>query len=156
MLTKAEIQRIRSLQEKKHREALGLFLIEGEKGVADLLASGFPLGEIYATPGWAGPRTREVTPAEMERISQLPSPSPVLGLGAISRPPLPSGGLDRGLTLALDGIQDPGKAMWLCDRLTRVRIAICVIWNLNQKTEPHTDRSHSTSQTPLLRLHVHV
>lgn len=109
MLTKAEIQRIRSLQEKKHREALGLFLIEGEKGVADLLASGFPLGEIYATPGWAGPRTREVTPAEMERISQLPSPSPVLGLGAISRPPLPSGGLDRGLTLALDGIQDPGN-----------------------------------------------
>ena len=45
----------------------------------------------------------------MERISQLPSPSPVLGLGAISRPPLPAGGLDRGLTLALDGVQDPGN-----------------------------------------------
>jgi TrmH family RNA methyltransferase len=109
MLTKSEIQRLRSLREKKHREALGLFLIEGEKGVADLLAAGFPLGEIYATPDWKGPRTREVSPAEMERISQLPTPSPVLGLGAISRPPLPAGGLDRGLTLALDGVQDPGN-----------------------------------------------
>jgi TrmH family RNA methyltransferase len=109
MLTKAEIQRIRSLREKKHREALGLFLIEGEKGVADLLAAGFPLVEIYATPDWQGPRTREVSPAEMERISQLPTPTPVLGLGAISRPPLPAGGIDRGFTLALDGIQDPGN-----------------------------------------------
>ena len=72
MLTKAEIQRLRSLREKKHREALGLFLIEGEKGVADLLATGFDLVEIYATPDWTGPRTREVSPAEMERISQLP------------------------------------------------------------------------------------
>jgi len=109
MLTKAEIQRLRSLREKKHREALGLFLIEGEKGVADLLAGGFPLEEIYATPDWSGKKTREVSPAEMERISQLPTPSPVLALGRISRPPLPAGGLDHGLTLALDGIQDPGN-----------------------------------------------
>ena len=33
MLTKAEIQRLRSLREKKHREDLGLFVIEGEKVV---------------------------------------------------------------------------------------------------------------------------
>ncbi len=109
MLTKAEIQRLRSLREKKHREALGLFVIEGEKGVADLLAGGFSLDEIYATPGWNGPVTREVSPAEMARISQLPTPSPVLGLGSISRRPLPANGLNRGLTLALDGIQDPGN-----------------------------------------------
>lgn len=109
MLTKTEIQRLRSLREKKHREALGLFLIEGEKGVADLLAGRFPLEEIYATPDWSGRRTREISPAEMERISQLPTPTPVLALGRISRPPLPAGGLDRGLTLALDGVQDPGN-----------------------------------------------
>jgi TrmH family RNA methyltransferase len=109
MLTKAEIQRLRSLREKKHRETLGLFLIEGEKGVADLLACGFPLEEIYATPDWMGQKTRDVSHAEMERISQLPKPAPVLALGRISRPPLPKGGLDSGLTLALDGVQDPGN-----------------------------------------------
>jgi TrmH family RNA methyltransferase len=109
MLTKAEIQRLRSLREKKHREALGLFLIEGEKGVGDLLAGGFHLEEIYATPDWGGQRTREVSRAEMERISQLPTPAAVLALGRISRPPLLAGALDHGLTLALDGVQDPGN-----------------------------------------------
>ena len=33
MLTKAEFQRLRSLREKKHREALGLFVVDGEKVV---------------------------------------------------------------------------------------------------------------------------
>ena len=61
MLTKAEIQRLRSLREKRHREELGLFLIEGEKGVADLVAGGFPLEEIYATPDWKGPKTCDVS-----------------------------------------------------------------------------------------------
>src|SRR4051812_9117641 len=54
MLTKAEIQRLRSLREKKAREALGLFVIEGEKVIAELLAANFPLEEIYATPEWSG------------------------------------------------------------------------------------------------------
>ena len=54
MLTKAELQRLRSLREKKHREALGLFVVEGEKVVAELLAARFPFVELYATPAWAG------------------------------------------------------------------------------------------------------
>jgi TrmH family RNA methyltransferase len=54
MLTRAELQRLRSLRDKKHREALGLFVIEGEKVVAELLAAGFPLLELYATPAWPG------------------------------------------------------------------------------------------------------
>ena len=29
MLTKADIQRLRALREKKHREAEGLFIVEG-------------------------------------------------------------------------------------------------------------------------------
>ena len=30
MPAKADLQRLRSLREKKHREALGLFVVEGE------------------------------------------------------------------------------------------------------------------------------
>lgn len=172
-LTKAEITRLRSLQEKKHREALGLFVVEGEKVVGELLAAGFPFTEIYATekvernlracflepgqpvlhrpvteeprPRRAGagappprmaacrvpspveasaspvatsaviPPTRDrlrttlITPAEMARLSHYPTPSTVLAVGQINRPPLAPGALDRGLTLALDGIQDPGN-----------------------------------------------
>jgi TrmH family RNA methyltransferase len=109
MLTKADIQRLRALREKKHREAEGLFIVEGEKVVAELVAAGFPFAEIYATAAWSGTRTHEVTDGELARISHFPTPSSVLAVGRIERAPLPAGALDRGLTLALDGVQDPGN-----------------------------------------------
>jgi TrmH family RNA methyltransferase len=109
MLTKAELQRLRALQDKKHREASGLFVVEGEKVIGELLAAKFPFAEIYATPEWAGARTHEITAGEMRRISHFPTPASVLAVGRIVRPPLPAGALDRGLTLALDGLQDAGN-----------------------------------------------
>ncbi len=108
-LAKAEITRLRSLQEKKHREAAGLFVVEGEKVVAELVAAKFPFEAVYATDAWTGRRTQAVTAAEMARISHYPTPSAVLAVGRIVRPPLAPGALARGLTLALDGIQDPGN-----------------------------------------------
>jgi TrmH family RNA methyltransferase len=45
----------------------------------------------------------------MARASHFPTPSAVLAVGKISRVPLSPDGLDRGLTLALDGVQDPGN-----------------------------------------------
>jgi TrmH family RNA methyltransferase len=108
-LTKAEITRLRSLQEKKHREAAGLFVVEGEKVVAELVAAQFPFEAVYATDAWTGRRTQAVTTAEMARISHFPTPSAVLAVGKIHRVPLAPAALNHGLTLALDGIQDPGN-----------------------------------------------
>jgi TrmH family RNA methyltransferase len=111
-LSKAEFTRLRALREKKHREEAGLFVIEGEKVVGELFAAEFPFLELYATPDWAGARGAKrvaVTTAEMARLSHYPTPSSVLAVGKIVRTPLPAGTLDRGLTLALDGIQDPGN-----------------------------------------------
>lgn len=115
-MTKAEIQRLRSLREKKHREALGLFVIEGEKVVRELLESGFPFAELYVTSR-AGPRPAlptgasaiTITDEEMARISHFPTPSTVLAVGRITRAALAVGDLARGLTLALDGVQDAGN-----------------------------------------------
>ncbi len=109
MPTKADLQRLRALRDKKHREALGLFVVEGEKVVAELLAAGFPFLELHATPAWTGRRTHTLTADEMARASHFPTPSSILAVGKISRPPLAPGALDRGLTLALDGVQDPGN-----------------------------------------------
>src|SRR5262245_29303918 len=127
-LTRAELARLRDLREKKHREDAGLFVIEGEKVVGELLAAKYPLLEIYATAAWvagvggvpsprSGKMTSEgtrptiitVTAAEMARLSHFPAPSAVLAVGKIARILLAAGALDRGLTLALDGIQDPGN-----------------------------------------------
>lgn len=109
MPTKADFLRIRSLREKKHRAASGLFVVEGEKVIGELLAAGFPFTEIFATAAWKGHPTQRVTDAEMARLSHFPTPSPVLAVGRLGESPLPPGGLDRGLTLALDGVQDPGN-----------------------------------------------
>jgi len=114
-LSKAEIARLRSLQDKKHRETLGRFVVEGEKVIGELLAAGVALTEIYATDEWPGARganvvdVTRVTAVEMARISHFPTPANVLAVGRFTRVPLDPAALDRGLTLALDGIQDPGN-----------------------------------------------
>jgi TrmH family RNA methyltransferase len=123
MLTKAELARLRSLREKKHREELGRFVVEGEKVVDELLAAGFVFEEIYATAAWPGARAEDrgtptdtkrptahlISDAEMARASHYPTPSSVLAVGPILRPALDPASLNRGLTLALDGVQDAGN-----------------------------------------------
>lgn len=115
MPTKADLQRLRSLRDKQTREALGLFVVEGEKVVGELLAAQFPFVELHATAAWQPGRAdlrpvpQRLTPAEMARASHFPTPSSVLAVGRIRRTPLPDSGLSRGLTLALDGVQDPGN-----------------------------------------------
>ncbi|HXQ80057.1 MAG TPA: RNA methyltransferase [Opitutaceae bacterium] len=109
MITRAEIRLLRSLRDKKHREELGLFAVEGEKIVAELLAAGHPFERIYGTGAWTGRKTHEIAEPEMARASHFPTPSPVLAVGRIRREALAPGELDRGLTLALDGVQDPGN-----------------------------------------------
>ncbi len=109
MIPRSELLLLRSLRDKKHREELGLYAVEGEKIVAELLAAGHPFEKIYATDAWTGQRTHPIGEAEMARASHFPAPSSVLAVGRISRFALSPGELDRGLTLALDGVQDPGN-----------------------------------------------
>lgn len=114
MLTKAELNRLRALREKKNREEAGLFVVEGEKVVGELLGAKFPFLTLYATPDWpagsADPRLiQRITAEEMARLSHFPTPARVLAIGRIERRPLPAGALAHGLTLALDGVQDAGN-----------------------------------------------
>ena len=98
-ITQAEIKRIRSLREKKFRDAYGLFVVEGEKMVQEALHSGFRVEGVW--------RREEIGDAAMERISLLSSPSPVLAVVARPKPAEPA--VERCLCLALDGIRDPGN-----------------------------------------------
>jgi RNA methyltransferase, TrmH family len=113
VLTKAELQRLRSLRDKKNREALGLFVVEGEKVVRELLAANFPFVELYATSDWhaseSSLRVTSISAAEMARASHFPTPSNVLAVARIERRPLAPGELAHGFTLALDGVQDAGN-----------------------------------------------
>ena len=100
MLTNAEIKSIRALREKKFRDAEGLFVVEGEKMVAEALASSFEVVRVL--------RSEDIGASAMERISLCATPSPVL---AVVRMPLESvpDRIPGGLTLALDSVRDPGN-----------------------------------------------
>ena len=116
VLSKNEIKRIRSLSQKKFRDETGLFVCEGEKLVAEAVASGFRVESVYYRD--------EIGEEAMSRISGLSTPSPVLavvgmpaGRGAVT----PEKALeiirkqDRSMSvpplfLGLDGIHDPGNA----------------------------------------------
>ena len=98
-ITQAEIKQIRSLGEKKFRDATGLFVVEGEKLVQEALDSGLKVVRVL--------RREEIGDAVMARLSQLSSPSPVLAV--VARPEPAADGPVCGLCLGLDGVRDPGN-----------------------------------------------
>ncbi len=116
MLSKNLIKYIRSFQQKKQREAEGLFIAEGPKTVGDLLAAQrarllVATAEWLATNRANAERVVEVTEEELRRASLVQHPQQVLALF-----PIPQTATDHvhrmdedELVLALDGIQDPGN-----------------------------------------------
>ncbi len=125
MLTKNTIKHIRSLSQKKFRDASRTFIAEGPKVVGDLLPL-FPCRQLFVTPDCHRQfkeegavaqahisETQLISQEELERLSLLKSPRGALAVfdmrdeseEAATLAQLPS----QTLCLALDGIQDPGN-----------------------------------------------
>ncbi|MBQ9649575.1 MAG: RNA methyltransferase [Prevotella sp.] len=122
-ISKNQIKFVRQLEQKKFRIREGLFVAEGTKVVGDLLAHYQPQ-VVFATENWLAEHHAQlspltsglypVTPDELRRISFLQHPQQVLALFPIPQPTdvvLGSNhsALTSTLSLALDGIQDPGN-----------------------------------------------
>lgn len=97
-LSKAQVKWVRSLQQKKNRDAEGVFVAEGEKCVNDLREA-FQL-VLLATP-------ENASPVEIEQMSSLRTPQGTIAVfrKPIAHTPYPL----SNLILALDGVQDPGN-----------------------------------------------
>ena len=121
MISKNQIKFVHQLEHKKFRRSEGLFVAEGTKVVGDLLAHYKPR-EVFATSEWLADHqgdytTQEVTDDELRRLSFLQHPQQVLALFPIPEPLSPTTtaanaslfNLNSSLSLALDGIQDPGN-----------------------------------------------
>lgn len=117
MLTKTEAKYIQSLSQKKFRDEEGVYIIEGPKIMAEALASiQVKIVKIYALEEWvaAHPKigtnliVQVVTEAELHKISQLKTPNQVLAIARQAEISLLSFN-ENLLSLALDGIQDPGN-----------------------------------------------
>lgn len=98
-LSNSEIKRIHSLKEKKFRDSLGLFTVEGEKMVREAEASSFEVIKVL--------HQEEIGKELMNKLSSFSSPSPVLAV--VKRPELCSTPKAEGLCLALDSVRDPGN-----------------------------------------------
>ena len=103
-ISKAEIKQVRSLQQKKFRDELGLFVAEGDKCVEEL-QKGFELVALYR-------EGENATRVEIEQMSGLQTPQ---GTIAVFRKPIlplaPSLEERAGgeVLLVLDGVQNPGN-----------------------------------------------
>ncbi|NVO10979.1 MAG: RNA methyltransferase [Bacteroidales bacterium] len=115
MLSKSTIKLVNSLRVKKYRNEKGLFIAEGERLVEDILNSVLKVESIYHTFDWESklkkmiPNKFDVTADEMKKISGLSSPSKVLALVSIPDYNAVEIDFSNTLSLALDGIQDPGN-----------------------------------------------
>ena len=106
MLTKNQIKFIRSLSLKKNRQKHGLFIVEGEKLVNEVLSSDWEVEGIYATKEWLGENATIISNNDLTRISSLKTPNKVVAVVKIKK-----GSLDitSNTVLALDGVKDPGN-----------------------------------------------
>lgn len=109
MITKTEAKYIQTLYHKKNREQEQVFIVEGEKMVAELLHAQWPLKKLYCVENFSQahhPQATIISEADLQRISGLTTPNKALAIVAIPQHKT----IDtQGLVLALDGIQDPGN-----------------------------------------------
>lgn len=98
-LSRAQIKWVRSLQQKKTRDELGLFVAEGDKCINDLKEA-FEI-VLLITP-------ENATSMEIAQMSSLRTPQGTIAVFKKNATcPISIG--DSQLILALDGVQDPGN-----------------------------------------------
>ena len=118
MISKGLLKFVHSLEQKKIRYQERLFVAEGPKVVSDLLQVSAPRF-IIATEAWlrdeAGIRDLqdttvvETTDEELRKASFLQHPQQVLGVFPMMDDQAEACVPDTQLSLALDGVQDPGN-----------------------------------------------
>ena len=109
MITRADIQLVRSLADKRTRTETGLFVAEGDKLIDEILHSSLRVRSLYALEGHFVGRAETVTAKEMERISQLKTAASSLAVVEQPRHKTPSTAPADKLSIALDGVQNPGN-----------------------------------------------
>ena len=110
MITKNQIKLIKSLRLKKNRVKHKLFVVEGNKNVAELLDSNYKVHDLFATIDWIAENPKrsalKVNSSELARISNQKNPNQVLALVETKDHVTPN---DNGIILVLDNVKDPGN-----------------------------------------------
>ena len=118
-ISKNQLKLITSLSQKKYRQKHKLFIAEGLKVVQEILNSSLEVETLFCTDDFSSDISDEkivrISEADLKKISKLKSPNKVLGIFKI---PDQKRITNKGLTIALDAINDPGNLgtiIRLCD-----------------------------------------
>lgn len=118
-ISKTKLALYSRLGNKKVRQKYGLFSVEGEKCVVDMLGA-FGLECVVATQNWlarnagclkASPaQILQASPKDIGKMSNLSTPPDVIAIMKLPmRDDSPQLLPPRGLSLLIDGVQDPGN-----------------------------------------------
>ncbi len=117
VLTSRERKLIRSLNKKKYRQEYGLFVVEGQKAIEDLLVSDYEIDKIIVAENWNGNlnfpgnvELVEVSDEQFKSLSFQRTPQNIMALVKLRENTFDYRRLAmHDLVLALDDIQDPGN-----------------------------------------------
>jgi len=119
MLSKNKIKFITALQKKKNREEEKLFVIEGDKLVREFLNANIRLKILVAKPEFINSltsdklslsdETESVSFGELRQLSSLKTPHNALAVVEKAEPGFDQSRIFQQLSVALDGVQDPGN-----------------------------------------------
>ena len=119
MLSKNQVKLIQKLHQKKYRNELNLFIVEGKKSINEFLQAGYTPQLLIATEAFTTNVPQHlITPVskdELRKVSTLQNPDEGL---AVFQQPKHKGILQEGVIVALDNVQDPGNLgtiIRLCD-----------------------------------------
>ena len=119
MISKNQIKTIISLQQKKFRIEHNSFIVEGEKGIRELINSDFQLMHLYCTDDIFNDLKlncfESISLADLKKISALSTPNNCL---AVFKIPVIKPIVNSDLIVVLDNIRDPGNLgtiIRLCD-----------------------------------------
>ena len=119
MLSKNQVKLIQKLHQKKYRNELKLFIVEGKKSINEFLQAGYTPQLLIATEAFTTSVPQHlITPVskdELRKVSTLQNPDEGL---AVFEQPKHKGILQEGVIVALDNVQDPGNLgtiIRLCD-----------------------------------------
>ncbi|CAM4367029.1 RNA methyltransferase [Vibrio agarivorans] len=114
MISKNQLKMLRALGQKKQRKAHGLFLVEGEKNVLELLDTPLVVKQVFATAEFLQQHQAQLAPYEcieasldeLTKASSLVSNNAAVAIVEIPQTATPKA---EGLMIALDGVSDPGN-----------------------------------------------
>ncbi len=116
MISAAKIKWIKSLALKKFRRQEGLFLVEGDKIVSELLKSNWKTTHVFALESWLEQAKMKsdifcqaISSKELAKISTLTTPNQVLAIVKLPEHDPEGIYFENRFTLYLDNIQDPGN-----------------------------------------------